>query len=132
MLLLILAAYVVGWLLAIRPTLRRWMLTEVCPACRVGNNCRAQYSNGPHSHDLKARGAISDRDGRDAAGAIGCAAWWPIRLVFIAVAFVVRGAGRGIRSAVLSGQLTGPEMERRLREQQAEIDRLSAQIDTKG
>jgi hypothetical protein len=123
---LILAGYLLGWVLSLRPAMRRWMLHEVCVSCRLGRSC--PFDSGYKHGRRAARGAIEDRNGLDAAGAVWIAAWWPFRLVAVAFWVLLRTIGGGLGRAVMAGRLTEPELERRMREQQAEIARLTAQI----
>lgn len=127
---MVLAGYVLGWMLACRPAMRRRMLGEDCIDCRLNEDCPADYGrkHGPK----KPRGAISDRNGWDVAAAVWFAMWWPLWLAAFVLWKTLRLLGVGIRSAVFAATpLTQPEMERRLAEQKAEIDRLSKQIGVK-
>lgn len=108
---LVIAAYLFGWVASVRPALRRWMLAEACIACRRLEPCPADKGR---KHGQRApRGAISDRNGFDAAGVVWLTMWWPFRLLGLLIALVVRTTGRGISAAVLGGRLTEPELERR-------------------
>lgn len=124
---LIFGAYLLGWLLSIRGSLHRRMLTEVCRRCgrpSEGGGCGRRV----HEADTP-RGSLRERNGRDVAVAVWAAAWWPLRLFFVASYWTVAGLGGGIKTAVLRATpLTTPELERRLREQQAEIERLTSEM----
>jgi hypothetical protein len=122
-----LAVYMLGWVLACRPALRRRMLAEDCIDCRLSKSCPADYgrAHGPK----KPRGAISDRDGWDVAAAVWAAMWWPLWLLAFLLWRTLRLLGAGVKSAIFAATpLTQPELERRVAEQQAEIARLSKQI----
>jgi hypothetical protein len=132
---LALGAWLIGWLLDVRPALRRRMLAQLAVECDLPN-CPDRDRSRLHPEFcrpvLRVRGAIRERNGTDALMAILCAAWWPVRLTVILLAGLLEAAGRGVGAVVLSAPLTAPELERRLHEQQAEIARLTAQIDEGG
>lgn len=129
---LIFGAYVLGWLLSIRGSLHRRMLAEVCVHCGHDHVGRREdhHGNCYRSEASLPRGAVRERNGRDVAVAIWAAAWWPIRLLFVAIYRTVAALGGGIKTAVLHATpLTTPELERRLREQEAEIKRLTSEME---
>ena len=126
-----LAVYLLGWVLDIRPALRRRMLAEVQVPCdRPDCRDREQWIIHPQHCEpvFRHRGAVRERDGGDAAAAVLVAGLWPLHLVGLALGLVLYGAGRGAGALILGGRLTVPELERRLREQQAEIGRLTKEI----
>ena len=124
---LIFGAYLLGWLLAIRGSLQRRMLTNICRRC--GRETRQDCFIWVHEADTP-RGAVRERNGRDVAVAICAAAWWPLRLLVVAFYRTVAALGGGIKTAVTRATpLTKPELERRLAEQQDEIKRLTEQIE---
>lgn len=134
---LIFGAYLLGWLLAVRGSLRRRMLTKVCRKCgkESARSPSSRYCDTPnpmvHEEPDTPRGAVRERNGRDVAVAIWVAAWWPLRLFFVALYRTVAALGGGIKTAVLRATpLTTPELERRLREQEAEIKRLTSEMGT--
>jgi len=121
----ILALYVLGWLLAVRPMMRRRMLRDVCDYCGMDWAC----GHAAAWRGRLVRGSRFERDGTDVAMALLGALWWPLWLAFLAVRWSALLAGRTVRRAVFSATpLTVPELERRLAEQQKEIDRLGAEI----
>jgi hypothetical protein len=127
------AAYLIGWLLAIRPALRARMLKVVCPKCddrwsTADHRCHRNSKPAP-------RGSLREREGRDVAVAVAVfvAAFWPPHLAWRVLAATVGLLGNGVTAAVTRvTPLTGPELERRIREQQAEIERLTDQMGTDG
>jgi hypothetical protein len=121
----IFAGYLLGWVLAVRPAMRRRMLQEVCDPW---GHTRAQCECWGDSR-YAPRGAIADRTGEDVAAAVALAAVWPAWLALTVVVKTSAAFGRGIKTAVdRATPLTRPELERRLAEQQQEIARLTAQI----
>lgn len=125
------AVWLVGWLLAVRPSMRRTMLQEVCSKCRA-DVCDCASSARVFGQDpppLAARGALRDRTGGDVAWSVFSAAWWPVRLAFVVLRAALRALGAGVKTAVIRATpLTAPELERRITERDAEIARLTAQI----
>jgi hypothetical protein len=120
---LILAAYAVGWALSIPGALRRRMLGLECPKC--GSSMCDIRSHGKD----EVRGSLRDRRGSDVAVAIVRAVFWPIRMVVVFIGAMFRLGGRGVVAAVNRvTPLTGPELARRMAEQEREIARLTAQI----
>jgi hypothetical protein len=129
------AAYLVGWLVAVPPTLRWYMLRDACDGCghhSCGDGCPCscdRFNPFEPRHGRAPRGAVRQRTGGDVGVAISGAAFWPLTLLIRIVAALAWIVGVGVTSAVLrTTRLTGPEMERRLRDQQAEIARLTEQI----
>jgi hypothetical protein len=123
---LVLAAYVLGWLLAIRPAMRRRMLQKVCDRC--GRNATCQCGTWGRGQWV-VRGAEYERTGGDVAAAVWFALWWPLWLAWRVVALLARLFGSGVMAAVdRATPLTTPELERRLREQDAEIKRLTSEM----
>jgi len=120
---LIVGAYVVGWLLSIPGALQRRMLGWECPGCR-GVRCY----NRSHGDDVR-RGSYRERTGKDAAIAVARATYWLPRLIAVLVVGVLRSSGRGMVGLInRATPLTGPELARRMAEQEQEIARLTAQI----
>lgn len=114
------AVWAAGWVLAVRPSMRRTMLQEVCSKCegRLWCDCK----NAPRV----VRGSQFERDGGDVAWSLWIAAWWPVWLWIVCTRITLRGLSAAVIRAT---PLTGPELERRIAEQQAEIARLTEQID---
>jgi hypothetical protein len=131
----IIFVYVAIWALSIPGALRRVMLKEVCERCMRGPSAEGciRYTSPQRHGGFKPRGAIRNRNDGDVAAAIWWAAWWPVRAcarVLVAVAVLT---GRGVRVATLKATpLTEPELERRIREQQAEIERLTEEVGEDG
>lgn len=128
---LLAAVWLVGWLLAVRPSMRRTMLQEVCSKCRAdGCDCaRSARVFGQDPPPLAARGALRDRTGGDVAWSVWSAAWWPAWLTIVVLRTALRALGAGVTTAVIRvTPLTGPELERRIVEQRDEIARLTEQI----
>lgn len=128
---LLAAVWPVGWLLAVRPSMRRTMLQEVCSKCRVdGCDCASRARRLGHKPPpLAPRGALRDRTGGDVAWSVFAAAWWPVWLTFTVLRIALRALGAGVKTAVIRATpLTEPELERRIAEQQDEIARLTAEI----
>ncbi len=121
---LILATWCAGWLLAIRPSMRRTMLQKVCDNCSGSWGCECSGRVR-----LVIRGSKFERTGGDVAWSMWIAAWWPVWLAIVVLrkTFTVLGAGV-TRAVIKATPLTSPELERRLVQQQAEIDRLTKQI----
>jgi hypothetical protein len=136
--LVILVAWFVGWLLAIRPAMRWRMLLPVCTKCgSINDECFTPAWNRVDGYFLKANhrpahvalGAMRERNGRDVAAAVWRAAWWPILLAWWLIEKAARLVGRGVTTAVIrSTPLTEPELERRIAEQAREIERLGRMI----
>lgn len=129
----ILSVWLVGWLLAIRPAMRRRMTQQVCTRCDevVLPQRRPEVHSAWYGHTpaYVIRGAMRERDGYDVAEALWRAAWWPAPLTWWLVTVAARLAGRGVMTAVVrAAPLTAPELERRIAEQHAEIERLTRQI----
>lgn len=131
----VLAVYVLGWVLSVRPALRRRMLAEIQVPCDRPDcpNLDSDLIHPNHCDPVfRPRGAVRDRRNADAWAAVGWAGIWPLTLLAVGLASVLyvvfAAADRGVGAFVLQAPLTGPELERRLREQEAEIDRLSKQI----
>jgi len=134
------AVWLVGWLLAVRPSMRRTMLQEVCSNCgRTGCDCKV-WDSHPEFPDVISlrdykrapkvvRGSRFERTGGDVAWSLWIAAWWPGWLTVVVLRATLRTLGAGVKTAVIRATpLTGPELERRLKEQQAEIARLTKEI----
>lgn len=121
----VLAVYLLGYVLSVRPALRRRMLRKCCEMCR-----RNIYHTTCKGKPRAVRGAISDRNGVDAFVAILEASWWPVRLLALWLAFLLGITGRGIGAVVLSGKLTMPEMERHERERTDELQRFAQEHST--
>ncbi len=127
---LMLVAYLLGWLYAIRPAMHRRMLQEVCVECDHKND--GQHWSVVHSRrDRYApRGSIRERNGYDVGWALLAAAWWPTHLAWTILVQLARPLGAGVTHAVnRAAPLTAPELERRCAEQAAEIERLTGYID---
>jgi hypothetical protein len=130
--------WLAGWLIAIRPTMRRRMLLPVCTKCGAinddcfifpGSTARGEFPVTNHPPKYAALGATRERNSRDVAAAVWRAAWWPILLAWWLLAGATRLAGRGVAAAVIrSTPLTEPELERRIAEQAREIERLNGLI----
>lgn len=126
---LVFAVWLVGWVLAVRPSMRRRMLQQVCRVCAhrrcSPEACRCICSR----HDAVPRGAARERTGVDVAAAVWFAAGWPLWLVVVTVLVTLVAAGAAVKTAVIRATpLTGPELERRTAEQEAEIARLTELI----
>lgn len=134
-------------ILAVRPALQRQMLKQVCADCGYAWTCpvacpehsrRGYYGEGRGGYkqgNRVVRGAKFERDPYDVLLALWLAAWWPVWVVIRLVkalwrgmGFATRAAGRSIAEAV---PLTGPELDRRIKEQSAEIERLTDEINRK-
>ena len=102
------------------------MLKIVCPACDKDWDSNHQY----HYRQIRVpRGSLREREGRDVADAILKAAFWPPHLAWFILATTAKLLGDGVKAAVTRATpLTPPELERRIREQQTEIKRLSDQM----
>lgn len=126
----ILAVWLAGWLIAVRPSMRRVMLQIICSRCRGGAcDCDRRWHEPSRARKV-VRGAEFERTGGDVAHALFVAAWWPVWLTFVVLRTTLRRLGVGVKAAVLwATPLTGPELERRIAERDAEIARLTAQID---
>jgi hypothetical protein len=131
------AVWLVGWLLAVRPSMRRTMMQQVCAKCEAHWSCDCREPSEWNGTDYRrggkvrraTRGSLFERTGGDVAAAVWIAAWWPLWLTIVVLRVALRGLGAGVKTAVLRATpLTGPELERRIREQQVEIDRLSKEI----
>lgn len=125
-----LVLYAIGWLAAIRPAMRRRMLQKLCVGCAreesYGHPYQCQYA---YHERYMPRGAMYERTGGDVAWAIFAAAWWPTHLLWTIAVRLVQLFGAGVKRAVdYVSPLTAPELERRLSEQAAEIERLTRQI----
>lgn len=127
---IILAAYLLGWLLAIRPAMRRRMLGEVCSYCQASSSDARHYNIfHPGESRYIPRGALRERNGNDVAWALFTAAWWPPHLAWAILVKLAWLLGAGVVHAVnRATPLTAPELERRVAEQAREIDRLTRQI----
>lgn len=113
------AVWAAGWVLAVRPSMRRTILQEVCSACRGRALCDCKDKS------RVVRGSQFERTGEDVAQSLWIAAWWPVWLTVVAL----RRLGAGLKTAVIRATpLTGPELERRIAERDAEIARLTEQI----
>lgn len=122
---LLVAVWLVGWLLAVRPSMRRTMLQVVCDQCLATEAWCSHRS----SRRLVVRGAEFDRTGGDVAWSLWIAAWWPVWLTFVLLRILLTALGACVKTAVIRATpLTGPELERRIAEQQDEIARLTEQI----
>jgi hypothetical protein len=123
-------AWLVGWLLAVRPSLRREMLRVVCSGCSH-RRCDGSYCNCPCARrPRKPLGAVRERTGGDVAMAVWIAVWWPAWLWWVCTRITFRAIGLGVKTAVLRAvPLTAPELERRIAERDAEIKRLTKQIE---
>ncbi len=130
--------YLIGWVLAIPGALHRVMLTEVCSRCNeTRRQAKGEYSDHldrkySHRFDWKwtPRGAVRERNGGDVAQALIRATAWPIRLHLWTVRFLAVRFGQLVKRTVTRAvSLTGPELERRIKEQQETIKRLQAEID---
>lgn len=119
-----------GWLLAVRPAMRRRMLLRVCVQCgAINDNCFYRGASGWHPARYATLGAARERNGRDVNAALWRAACWPFTLAWWLLAGAARLAGRGVTAAVIrSTPLTEPELERRIAEQAREIERLGRMI----
>lgn len=129
---LIVVVWCLGWLLAIRPTMRRTMLELACNQCQSTSSCscalHAEIWRGEKPRRV-AVGSLRGRTGSDVAWSVWIAAWWPAWLVIVAIRAVLRALGAGITRAVIRATpLTAPELERLLVEREQEIDRLTKQI----
>lgn len=128
---LIAVGYLFGWATAVGPTLRWYMLREVCTHCQH-NDCFCTVTNCScicSSYYRKPRGAVRERTGKDVAAAISLAFFWLFTALGLAVAALACHLGHGIKWLFLRlTPLTGPELERRERERAAEIDRLTQEI----
>jgi len=131
------AVWLVGWLLAVRPSMRRTMLQEVCSRCRAHWSCDCRTPDEWRGSDFHrggkvrraARGSLFERTGGDVAAAVWFAAWWPVWLAVVVLRVTLRALGAGVKTAVIRATpLTGPELERRLAEREAEIARLTKEI----
>jgi hypothetical protein len=129
-----LAGYLFGWLLAVRPAMRRRMLQQVCAACHHHDCLSALFTLFTFSticvcycadQRRVVRGAVAERTTRDAAAAAWLALWWP---AWLAGALAVRLFTAFAHGVARVTPLTRPELERRIAEQQREIQRLTAQI----
>ena len=123
------AVYTIGWMLALPGALRRRMLATICSACggqwaHHSNSARDCRRRG--GKDIP-RGAMRERNGWDVLAACGRALCWPVMLPVRIMRFLARHGSRTINRAV---PLTAPELERRMTEQRAEIDRLTKQIES--
>lgn len=131
---MVLAGWLLGWLLAVRPAMKRRMLQPACVECGDHWMCNcgdvSAVSNKRYNIPQRVvRGSKFDRAGVDVFMAIVRAASWPVWLAWAVATMVLVHLGRGVRFAVVRATpLTKPELERRLAEQQKEIDRLTAEI----
>lgn len=122
------AVYLAGWALEVPWALRRRMLARICVYCHHGGT-RAGHSGHRKRHPTAVRGSLRDRNGRDAAAALVAAAFWPYhRCRAMGVRAAKTTAAVVTRVVLRTTPLTGPELDRRITEQQADIDRLSAQV----
>lgn len=124
---MVLAGYLLGWVVAIRPAMRERMLEEVCARCKHREGCQCR---GCCVYQKRApRGALAERTGRDVANSMVLAFCWPVLLAAWLFMVAVTSTARGVTKVVVRAvPLTEPELERRLAEQQREIARLTAQI----
>jgi len=136
--LVVVAAWALGWLAALRPALRRRMQQPVCERCGYsGFGCRCRDSLGWRYGTAAAaprpeviRGAEFVRTGGDVAWCAWLAAWWPVWAPAILLFRIVRAVLRAFGRAVIAATpLTQPELTRTIAEQQAEIKRLMKEID---
>lgn len=112
------SVYALGWILAIRTALQRRMLREVCDRCGYATCWCSPYRS-------TARGAMFDRRGVDVAAAMWVALVWPLWCL----AVLARYVGCAVTSTVdRATPLTIPELQRRVRDRDAEIQRLTANI----
>lgn len=132
-----LVVWVVGWLVAVRPSMRRTMLQEVCSQCTAHWSCGCREDSEWHGTDFRhggkvrraARGSLFERTGGDVAWSVWIAAWWPVWLWLVCTHQTLTWLGAGVKTAVIRATpLTAPELERRCTEQQAEIARLTKEI----
>lgn len=125
---LLVAVWLVGWLLAVRPAMRRTMLMVVCSDCRAPSGCTC--SGRPWDAATRVvRGSAFERTGGDVAWSVWIAAWWPVWLAFVVLRKTAAAVGAGVKTAVIRATpLTEPELERRIAEQQEEIARLTEEI----
>lgn len=123
----ILAGWLVGWLLAVRPSMRRTMLQQVCAGCGHSScACRRCSCYDSRRFPTAARGAVRERTGGDVAHALWVAAWWPLWLTVVLLRKAFTALGAGVTTAVIRATpLTGPELERRIAERETEIERLT-------
>jgi hypothetical protein len=117
------AAWCLGWLLAVRPSMRRTMLREVCSECGGDWLCDCDRSTGAYGvrnpkPPRVVAGSKFDRTGADVAWSLWIAVWWPVWLLTTCVK----------RGVIRATPLTGPELERRIAERDKEIERLTKQI----
>lgn len=159
MTLLIIGAAVVLWLAVAALTtplrLRARMSAPVCARCgnrknrdgsprycttRYPRDVPLRYDEEPvHQYRQAPRGALRDRTRADVNIAFLAALTWPatVPAVLLAAA-VTRGpvvaaawSYRKVTEPLLTKHLTGPELERRIRQQEADIARLEQQIGTR-
>jgi hypothetical protein len=124
-----LASWVTGWLIAVRPSMRRTMLREVCSECSYAWMCDCDRDEAGRKRKPKPKRVVAgskfDRDGYEVGWSLWIAAWWPVWLAFASLRLFGRGVARGVIRAT---PLTAPELERRIAERDEEIARLTKQI----
>jgi len=107
--------------------LRRRMLQPVCREC--GGDWWNCDIHKPWRAPLL-RGAMFERASGDVAWAVVDAASWPIWVPALAGWKVLKMVGSGLKAFVLRATpLTGPELDRVYREREADIERLTKEID---